>query len=372
VRGVSEPPGQPEVIYGPSNPCINETGLTYSVTPQPNVTYTWSVPTSWSIIAGNGTHEISVTSGNIAGNIEVVLSNIWGAGTAQTLAVIFLNEPATPSEGEHNADTDQIEWHWSTVTGAAGYKWNTADDYENAIDMGEVNSHTETELLCAPCGVTYTRYVWAYNACGISSALVLTGSTATCPTAIVDVINPTTGRTWMDRNLGASQQATSSTDAASYGDLYQWGRGPDGHQCRNSATTTEQSSTNQPGHGDFIVGQSDWLSPPDANLWQGVNGVNNPCPAGYRLPTEEECIAERDSWSSNNAAGAFASPLKWTVGGLRHPDGGPLYRAGEWGLYWTSTIYETYSEAFYTQPDAAGSVESGRAFGFAVRCIKDY
>ena len=42
------------------------------------------------------------------------------------------------------------------------------------------------------------------------------------PTEVVDVTNPTTGKTWMDRNLGASQAATSSTDADAYGDLYQW------------------------------------------------------------------------------------------------------------------------------------------------------
>jgi len=41
---------------------------------------------------------------------------------------------------------------------------------------------------------------------------------------IPNVTNPITGETWMDRNLGAIQVATSSTDADSYGDLYQWGR----------------------------------------------------------------------------------------------------------------------------------------------------
>jgi hypothetical protein len=35
-----------------------------------------------------------------------------------------------------------------------------------------------------------------------------------------DVYNPVTGRIWMDRNLGATQVATSSTDAASYGHLF--------------------------------------------------------------------------------------------------------------------------------------------------------
>jgi hypothetical protein len=58
------------------------------------------------------------------------------------------------------------------------------------------------------------------------------------PTEIVEVCNPITGRVWMDRNLGASRVATSSTDEAAYGDLYQWGRFGDGHQCRKSDTTS--------------------------------------------------------------------------------------------------------------------------------------
>jgi hypothetical protein len=56
---------------------------------------------------------------------------------------------------------------------------------------------------------------------------------ASGPTVIVDVTNPATGKIWMDRNLGATQVATSSTDANSFGDLYQWGPlvGPKPWQC---------------------------------------------------------------------------------------------------------------------------------------------
>lgn len=53
------------------------------------------------------------------------------------------------------------------------------------------------------------------------------------PTAIVDVSNPFTGDTWMDRNLGANRAATSFNDSESYGHLFQWGRFADGHQCVN-------------------------------------------------------------------------------------------------------------------------------------------
>jgi uncharacterized protein (TIGR02145 family) len=197
---------------------------------------------------------------------------------------------------------------------------------------------------------------------------------ASGPTAIVDVTNPTTGRIWMDRNLGATQAATSSTDANSYGDLYQWGRRSDGHQCRTSATTTTLSSTDQPANGSFITAPNtpyDWRSPQNDNLWQGVNGVNNPCPGGYRLPTEAELEAERLSWSSNNAQGAFASALKLPVAGYRASSNGSLNFVGTYGFCWSSTVNGVDSHYLFFSSGGALMSSSGRAYGLSVRCLKD-
>jgi uncharacterized protein (TIGR02145 family) len=202
---------------------------------------------------------------------------------------------------------------------------------------------------------------------------------ASGPTAIVDVTNPTTGKIWMDRNLGASQAATSSTDAAAYGDLYQWGRRSDGHQCRNSATTTILSSSDQPNHGNFIIAptnpQWDWLSTPNSSLWQGVNGLNNPCPSGYRLPTQTELESERLSWNTNNAAGAFASTLKLTLAGRRTYDGG-ISGANNHAYYWTSSIgwyASTANKSILLDLYGSSSnlAEAIRGSGHSVRCIKD-
>jgi len=195
---------------------------------------------------------------------------------------------------------------------------------------------------------------------------------ASGPTAIVDVTNPVTGKTWMDRNLGATQAATSSTDAASYGDLYQWGRREDGHQCRTSATTATLSSIDQPANGNFILVLSapyDWRVPQNTNLWQGVNGINNPCPSGYRLPTEAELDAERLSWSSNSAAGAFASPLKWPMAGYRVNSS--VSNAGSYGLYWSSSVNSTNSRYLFFDSSAATMFSFSRASANCVRCIKD-
>jgi hypothetical protein len=192
------------------------------------------------------------------------------------------------------------------------------------------------------------------------------------PAAVVDVTNPTTGKTWMDRNLGATQKATSSTDANSYGDLYQGGRRSDGHQCRNSTTTSTQSSSDVPPHGNFITSSatSDWHAQND-NLWQGVNGINNPCPTGYRLPTEAELTSERASWASSTSDGAFASPLRWSLAGYRSPSTGNISNVGTNGFYASSTVWYEYFRdlQFGTANSTIGTYN--RASGHSVRCIKN-
>jgi hypothetical protein len=194
--------------------------------------------------------------------------------------------------------------------------------------------------------------------------------------SVVDVLNPSTGKTWMDRNLGALQIATNSSDVNAYGDLYQWGRRGDGHQCRNSSYTIGLSMTDQPSHGSFIApgysGVCDWRSTQNGNLWQGVSGINNPCPTGYRLPTLTEMLAERSSWSSNDAAGAFASPLKLTMAGQRNASGNAfISQAGTYGYYWTSTIVGSDSWEIFLTSNNTDNNPSCRLNGNSVRCIKD-
>jgi uncharacterized protein (TIGR02145 family) len=193
-------------------------------------------------------------------------------------------------------------------------------------------------------------------------------------TAIVNVTNPSTGQIWMDRNLGATQVASSSADVNSYGDLYQWGRRTDGHQCRTSPTTATLSVSDQPAHGDFILTPNfpfDWRSPQNTNLWQGVSGVNNPCPSGYRLPTETELNVAGLSWGTLNAAGAFASLLKLPTSGGRDYSDGSLGSVGTGGAYWSSTVSGAGSRFLNFDSSNAFTGTGFRANGFSVRCLKD-
>lgn len=188
---------------------------------------------------------------------------------------------------------------------------------------------------------------------------------------VTTVYNPITGETWMDRNLGATQIATSFDDVNAYGDLYQWGRNTDGHQIRTSSTTSILSTTNSPNHSDFILANSDWLTVSDDNLWQDVNGINNPCPLGFRLPTEAELEAERLSWISNDAAGAFASPLKLTVGGARSRMSGAIGNVGTFVGYRTSDLDGLQSRMLGISLTTSLMGDRDRADGNCVRCIQD-
>lgn len=214
--------------------------------------------------------------------------------------------------------------------------------------------------------------------CGTSSYPTYSVFCTSGAAAVVDVLS-TTGKTWMDRNLGASQVATSSTDANSYGDLYQWGRRSDGHQCRNSSTTSTLSSVDEPVHGSFITASSgnyDWRSPQNANLWQGVSGVNNPCPSGYRIPTSAELEAERATWgggANNSSTGAFASLLKLPLAGYRDASSGSLTGVATIGEIHSSTISGTYRNvlSFSNINTSANTGATARGIGSSVRCIKN-
>jgi uncharacterized protein (TIGR02145 family) len=228
-------------------------------------------------------------------------------------------------------------------------------------------------------GIAIFNFVFGNKSCSVqrtilnlwpSGAVFCSGS----PTLIVTVTNPVSGKIWMDRNIGATQVAIGSTDAAAYGDLYQWGRRADGHQCRNSVTTSTLSSIDQPTHANFIIASTspyDWRSPQNDNLWQGVNGLNNPCPNGYRLPTYNELEAERLTWSQNNNIGAFGSPLKLPMAGFRNYNDASLRNVGSLGYYWSSTINTTRSwYLFFSSTDAFMNYNY-RSSGYSVRCIKD-
>jgi uncharacterized protein (TIGR02145 family) len=216
----------------------------------------------------------------------------------------------------------------------------------------------------------------------------MSASTPSCDALSQTEVVPftsSTGKVWMDRNLGASRAAISSTDSAAYGCLYQWGRGNDGHATMSWASSTsgsrvysmrtgQTSSTDTPGHNSFYVNTpapDDWRSPQNDNLWQGINGTNNPCPAGYRVPTEAEFLAEKTNYGITNIESAYSSFFKIPAAGYQQ-NNATFYAIGNTAIFWTSS--PTGGTGSYTMqftPSSAVRYANARSLGFSVRCIKN-
>jgi uncharacterized protein (TIGR02145 family) len=197
------------------------------------------------------------------------------------------------------------------------------------------------------------------------------------------ITSSVTGRKWLDRNLGAQQRPNAHNDWANYGDLFQWGRAADGHQLvlrvgGNDSdvsavhpTSTNLSSSDSTGHPNFIVIPSspfDWRSPKNNNLWQGLNGINNPCPPEWRIPTKSE-------WEAENLTGSVSqgfSQLKLTFTGRHSVESGNFETTSLYGIYWSSTLESNPIAVVLNRIlNPIEILPHFRGQGYACRCIKD-
>ena len=118
------------------------------------------------------------------------------------------------------------------------------------------------------------------------------------------------------------------------------------------------------------------MKPNDFPNLPARSGVTGLPPVASIPATEWE--SERASWSSNNTAGALASPLKLAAAGYRDNSSGGLTLIESRGYYWSSTVSSavsgTRSSNLYFRSDTAAT-DTGiglyRACGLSVRCIKD-
>ncbi|MEJ8591570.1 hypothetical protein JSO54_10010, partial [Riemerella anatipestifer] len=242
------------------------------------------------------------------------------------------------------------------------------------------------------------------------------------------------GRVWLNNNLGAdyakvgspwfdpARQAgaldyTNTTTAMplssptanqikkdwrAYGSLFQWQRNPDGHELINWTNTTSgtlkygtidtlSSSWTNPGHNNFIIGNSNsgrgWVdealnsADTNMNLWQSGQS-NNPCPVGYHVPTHDEQMALYDVILGYDTStyGTINSEDMWNEQVLRLPANGggdyafaTLKAQSSYGTLWSSSYATTETsyllEFFSGQSNARENYVRGHSFG--VRCIKD-
>ena len=305
--------------------------------------------------------------------------SIFLGGQWQNLGVTC-TLPGSPVEGTHVVLNTQITWNWGTVTRATGYKWNTTNDYATATDMGTATTKTETGLIT---GNFYTRYVWAYNACGISLPTTLTSQASqifSCGSPltinhVADSVAPVTKtvvygtvtnipgeplKCWITQNLGADHQATAVNDPteASAGWYWQFNR-MQGY--KHDGTTRIPNTT--------------WInSIIEASAWAAAN---DPCTIelgnGWRIPTWTEWVNLRQSGDNfNNWNGPWNSGLKLHGAGFLDFSNGSLVNRGSQGNYWSSINWSSdLAVDLYFSSGLCNTTTNKKAYGFTLRCIND-
>jgi uncharacterized protein (TIGR02145 family) len=203
--------------------------------------YKWNTTNSYTTATDMGTNlshtEIGLVCNTSYDRFVWAYSNC-GVSTATTLTALTSNEaPVAPTAGTHTATSTQIVWNWTAVSGAAGYRWSATDDFASAQDMGTSVSRTETGLVC---GTSYTRYVWAYNACGNSISTTLTRTTNTQAPA-----TPTAGT-----HVADYTQIVWNWNAVSDAAGYKWST------TNNYATATDMGTSTTTTETSLVCGTS--------------------------------------------------------------------------------------------------------------------
>jgi hypothetical protein len=88
------PPISPGDISGYATVCSNATGINYAINAVAGAdSYTWTVPSGWSLTSGAGTTSVMISTGSASqsGNLTVYASNICGAGLVSVLPITLTN-----------------------------------------------------------------------------------------------------------------------------------------------------------------------------------------------------------------------------------------------------------------------------------------
>ncbi len=130
---------QPENLSGPTEVCYGSTGNTYSISPVSGASsYVWSVPSGATITENNGT-SITVTLGQVDGQVSVYASGSCGNSIEASIDVDVSGVLGTP--GTISGPTSVVEnslntYSVSAVANAVSYNWTLPTGAEIDTDNG--------------------------------------------------------------------------------------------------------------------------------------------------------------------------------------------------------------------------------------------
>ncbi|MGI4872237.1 MAG: T9SS type A sorting domain-containing protein [Janthinobacterium lividum] len=157
-------PGTPGTIMGPGNTvCSGSNGFVFSIASVSGAsTYSWTVPTGWTINYGQGTTSISATSGSGSGSVTVRASNNCGTSAAASYAVASPAALTAPTISGPTSVCSGSGYTYtaSAVSGATRYVWTVPSGWNLQSGQGT------TSITVSPGTNAGNVTVAAMNGCG--------------------------------------------------------------------------------------------------------------------------------------------------------------------------------------------------------------
>ena len=371
ANGVSLPSATPSVCRSTAL-----TPVTHATTGATGIGTATGLPSGVTAAWASNTITISGTP-TVAGtfNYSIPLTGGLGAGTATgTITVIALNTVSAVSSNlvlYINTTTTNVT---HTTTGATGI--GTPSNLPPGMTASWA-SNTVTISGTPTVAGTYNYSIPLTGGCGSVNA---TGTIAVAPNGCGAFTSAGVWRIFKCHNLGADESVDPFTpDWRLNGDYYQWGRKPvaaDGPSGPNASQANASSI-------------SGWNTQdaPDGTWSNASKTANDPCPAGFRVPTKTQWEAVINtslnptrsfvgSWSSTTTnyssglrIGSGTSGLFLPAVGWRSPSDGALGNRGASTNYQSSSIDGINAFNLYI---TSGNVIIGsdpRTYGFPVRCV---
>jgi uncharacterized protein (TIGR02145 family) len=228
--------------------------------------------------------------------------------------------------------------------------------------------------------ITYAITGTPASAGTASFALNIGGQTCTldvfvCSTGCCAKVSATEYKNFLCHNLGA---ANTSADPFTptweiNGGYWQWGLS---EEAAAGPTASDPKDGAVSGWNTTAAANGSWAD--------GSKTGNDPCPAGYRVPTTAQWdgvvtsntntnVGSFSNSATNYGAGKkFGDQLMLPAAGSRDNFDGALLNRGSFGFYWSSTEYDSYDAWYlYFNSSNADTYNYLRTIGTSVRCVAE-